>query len=175
MSNATTTLNEQTAARFAGRAETALADAEDLMSGVITVNEAYEGEVENIAVDLRRCGERDLIASYALVGEEAPPELLAHHVITDDTLSALRRIISGELTRIGYLGLWCVYTSKYTLSIDDLRSSQGDTPTYKVNIGRVLEELLNEPTGAGAEGVLRAAKRAQGPYADQLEESHYED
>lgn len=145
------------------------------MSGEIEVNEAYEGEVENIAVDLRRCGERDLIASYALVGEEAPPELLAHHVILDDTLSALRRIISGELPRIGYLGLWCVYTSKYTLSVDDLRSSQGDTPSYKVNIGRLLEELLREPTGAGAEGVIRAVKRAQGPYADQLEESHYED
>lgn len=174
MSNATTTLNEQTAERFAARASEALGQAEDLMSGEIEVNEAYEGEVENIAVDLRRCGERDLIASYALVGEEAPPELLAHHVILNDTLSALKRIISGELTRIGYLGLWCVYTSKYTLSLDDLRSSHGDTPSYRVNIGRLLEELLREPTGAGAEGVISAAKRAQGPYVESPAEAHCE-
>lgn len=112
------------------------------------------------ATDLRYAGTRDAIVAYALVGKEAPSEIVGP--LLQRTFDCLCRIVRAQSCTVGGFGSGVV-VSVLTGEVAEIVDHRTDA-TYTTNPGRLLEELRRESPGAGPDGVIRAVKRAILPY-----------
>lgn len=156
-------LNEQTSERFYAASVAALSAAEDLDDSVLCLDAEGQATLDR-ATELRYAGTRDAIMAYALLGEEAPAELVG--ALRDvNTADAFREIVGAQYYAVCGFGSGVPIDTRTVpfAVITDYRTTVYPA-TYTVNAGRLLEELRHEAVGAGPDAVIAAAKRAELPY-----------
>ena len=171
-----TALNEQTSQRFYTASVAALAEAEDIEESILCLDIDGQAALDR-ATDLRYAGTRDAIVAYALLGEEAPAEIVGA-LQAGNTNDAFREIVCEQYYAVCGFGSG-VPIDTHTLPfavITDYRTTVYPA-TYTVHAGRLIEELRREKVGAGPDAVIRAVKRAELPHEPPTttQESHYED
>lgn len=153
------TINEQCSERFCLSSAAALAEAEDIEESILILDADGQAALDR-ATDLRYAGTRDAIVAYALVGKEAPAEIVGP--LLQRTFDCLCRIVRAQSCSVGGFGSGVV-VSVLTGEVAEIVDHRTDA-TYTTNPGRLLEELRRESPGAGPDGVIRAVKRAILPY-----------